>query len=97
MLNFNDISLQETAFYKDVFGKGHLEGHQEGRQDEAAQLVLRQLKCRHGEQVEGYAPRIAELSLVQLEQLSLELLDFQGLADLEAWLQALPDPPEDVE
>ncbi len=93
MLNFNDISLQETAFYKDVFGKGHLEGCQEGRQDEAAQLVLRQLKRRHGATAEGYARRLADLSLFQLEQLSLDLLDFQGLADLETWLESPPRHP----
>jgi predicted transposase/invertase (TIGR01784 family) len=52
MLNFNDISLKETRFYKDVFAegleegivKGKQEGKQEGRQEgriegEAAMLI----------------------------------------------------------
>jgi predicted transposase YdaD len=81
MLNFNDISLQETTFYKEVFGKG--------RWDEASQLLLRQLKRRHGAQAEAYGPRLTELTLAQLEQLSLDLLDFQGLTDLDDWLESL--------
>jgi predicted transposase YdaD len=86
MLNFNDISLQETMFYKEVFGKGH----DEGRRNEAVQLLLRQIKRRHGPQAEAYGPRLTELTLAQLEQLSLDLLDFQGLTDLDDWLESLP-------
>jgi predicted transposase YdaD len=101
MLNFNDISLQETMFYKEVFGKGHDQGLEEGRQegrqegrdegrwDEAFQLLLRQLKRRHGPQAEEYGPRLTGLTLAQLEQLSLDLLDFQGLTDLDDWLESL--------
>jgi predicted transposase YdaD len=89
MLNFNDISLQETMFYKEVFGKGHDQGLEEGRRNEAVQLLLRQIKCRHGPQAEAYGPRLTALTLAQLEQLSLDLLDFQGLTDLDDWLESL--------
>ncbi len=65
-------------------------GLEEGRQEEAANLVLRQL-IRRFEQVSARAnAQIRRLSLAQLEQLSEDLLDFEKVADLTAWLRSNP-------
>jgi Domain of unknown function (DUF4351) len=49
-------------------------------------LVLRLLNRRCGELSPAVRSQVEALSLTQLEQLSEDLLDFSGLAALEAWL-----------
>jgi hypothetical protein len=49
-------------------------------------LILRQLIRRVGELPESVRLRIEGLSIEQLNELGEALLDFSGLADLEAWL-----------
>ena len=66
------------------------EGRQEGRQDEAASMTLRQLTRRCGPLSEATTAQIQALPLQQLEALADALLDFQGPADLAAWLAARP-------
>ncbi len=53
-------------------------------------LILRQLSHRVGEVPEKTKVRIDNLSVNQLEDLSVALLDFSSLADLETWLNNLP-------
>ena len=53
---------------------------------QARAMVLRQLNRRCGEMMKAVRSRIDSLSLPQLEQLGEDLLDFGGLADLQAWL-----------
>jgi len=62
------------------------EGRQEGRQQEAASVTLRQLTRRCGPLSEATTARIQSLPLEQLESLADALLDFQGPNDLAAWL-----------
>ncbi|MEA5423120.1 DUF4351 domain-containing protein [Synechococcus sp. CCY9202] len=72
------------------------EGRQEGRQDEAASMTLRLLNRRCGPLSEATTAQIQALPLEQLEALAVgaafsagvALLDFQGPADLAAWLAA---------
>ena len=64
-----------------------LEAKQEGREEEARSLILRQLKRRFGEFPDKLQRQIQVLSLEQLEVLGDALLDFSTLADLEGWLQ----------
>ena len=49
-------------------------------------LVIRQLNRRIGEIDTSLIERVQELSIEQLENLGEALLDFSGVADLEAWL-----------
>jgi predicted transposase YdaD len=64
------------------------EGLQEGKAQEAAKMTLRQLNRRCGPLSEPTTAQIQALPLEQLESLADALLDFQGPADLSAWLAA---------
>ena len=63
-----------------------LEGKEEGRQEEAASLVLRLLTRRFGEVPQNLAQQVRELPIDDLEALGEALLDFQSLSDLVNWL-----------
>lgn len=58
----------------------------EGRRQEAADIVLRQLRRRLEALPEALAGRISEFPIEGLEDLADALLDFTSLADLERWL-----------
>ncbi len=87
-----------SVAYKEIFGRGleegqhkgreegRLEGLQEGRQAEAAAMALRQLKRRCGSLSKDQQTLVQSLPLAELEALADALLDFQGPADLTAWL-----------
>lgn len=79
------ITLKETRVYREI----KEEGRQEGRQEEAANLIIRLLTKRFGELSVEIRSSISGLSLLGLEDLSEGLLDFNSLADLLAWLEAV--------
>ena len=60
----------------------------EGEAREAAKMTLRLLNRRCGPLSEATTAQIQALSVDQLEALADALLDFQGSADLAAWLAA---------
>jgi predicted transposase YdaD len=64
------------------------EGRQEGRQEEAASVTLRQLNRRCSPLTDATTAQIQALPVDQLEALADALLDFQGPDDLVAWLAA---------
>ena len=64
------------------------EGRQEGEAREAAKMTLRQLNRRCGPLTAATTAQIQALPLEKLEALADALLDFQGPADLSAWLAA---------
>jgi len=68
--------------------EGLREGLQEGQAREAAKMTLRLLSRRCGPLSEATTAQIQALPLEQLEALADALLDFQGPADLAAWLAA---------
>jgi predicted transposase/invertase (TIGR01784 family) len=68
------VRVQETRVY------------QEAREEEALSMVLRQLTRRVGPIAEPIKAGINALSLVQLEDLGEELIDFATITDLETWL-----------
>ncbi len=72
------ITLQETRVYREI--------KQEGRSEEASNLIIRQLTKRFGDLSEEMRISISGLPLTVLEDLSEALLDFVNLADLQAWL-----------
>ncbi len=61
---------------------------QEGRQQEALTIVLRQLSRRVGELSPENKARVEALSVEELEQLSEALLDFAVPQDLQQWLDS---------
>jgi predicted transposase/invertase (TIGR01784 family) len=76
MLDLQD--LKQTRVYQ--------EGREEGEQQEAAKLVLRQLQRRLGDIPETVQETIRGLSVEQLEDLGIALLDFNSQSDLLNWL-----------
>jgi predicted transposase YdaD len=68
--------------------EGLQEGRQEGRQEGEATVTLRQLNRRCAPLSEATTAQIQALPVDKLEALADALLDFQGPADLAAWLAA---------
>jgi predicted transposase YdaD len=71
--------MKESVIYQEIKG--------EGRQEEAINLLLRQLNRRIGEISAELSANIQSLSLESLENLGEALLDFQSVEDLEQWLE----------
>jgi predicted transposase YdaD len=63
---------------------------EEGRQQEAAALAIRQLVRRFGSLDQTCQERLTALPLPHLEQLAEDLLDFTGPGDLKAWFDDHP-------
>jgi predicted transposase/invertase (TIGR01784 family) len=80
-------TLLETWIEKGV-QQGLELGVQQGRQEEALKFTLRLLARRFGELSGRLQARLRHLSVVQLEELGLALLEFKTTADLYAWLRA---------
>jgi predicted transposase/invertase (TIGR01784 family) len=80
------ITLKETRVYREI----KEEGLQEGVKREKS-LIHRQLARRVGELPQQVHQRVESLSLEQLENLAEALLDFQGMTDLQVWLETLAD------
>lgn len=79
--------MELTTSWKE---EGRAEGREEGRREQAAAIVLRQLRRRLEGISQSVAARIEALPLGQLERLADDLLDFRTLEDLSLWL----DRPE---
>ncbi len=58
----------------------------------SASIVVRQLQRRFGALDEVMQAHVRALPLEHLEELSVALLDFAALSDLETWLQQYPLP-----
>lgn len=67
--------------------EGLQQGLRQGRQEEAYRLIMRLLKRRFGVLPSEIQAQMQLLTLERLEVLGEELLDFQSLADLAAWLE----------
>jgi predicted transposase YdaD len=72
------MDITQSKFYQEI--------KREGRQEEAAGLILRLLKRRLGELSEAQVEHIRQLSVPQLEDLGEALLDFVEVADLDHFL-----------
>jgi predicted transposase YdaD len=86
---FREEIMRESVIYQDILQQGlqqgRQEGRQEGKQEGEVDLITRQLTRRLGEINSLLIERIRELSLEQLEELGVALLDFSSAADLMAW------------
>jgi len=78
-----DITLQETRVYREI----KEEGREEGRQQEAVDFVMRLLTKRFGELPQAVRVRIEGLALAEVEALGEALLDFEGVDELQSWLE----------
>ncbi|AFZ30780.1 hypothetical protein Glo7428_2261 [Gloeocapsa sp. PCC 7428] len=87
---FREGMMRESVIYQEILAEGEQigeqRGEQRGRYSEGQSLVLRQLNRRVGELPQVLRTQIESLSLEQVENLAEALLDFQHIADLEAWL-----------
>ncbi|MCX5958781.1 MAG: DUF2887 domain-containing protein [Cyanobacteria bacterium] len=92
---------RHTRAFQDILAEGRQEGvelgrqegvelgHKEGRRREASVLASRLLERRCGSIDASTGSRIEALSLPQLEDLALALLDFRSAEDLQTWLEQL--------
>jgi len=80
---------RHTRAFQDILQEGRQEGREEGRRREASVLASRLLERRCGSIDASTGSRIEALSLPQLEELALALLDFRGAEDLQTWLEQL--------
>lgn len=87
MLNLREADVTQTRFYQEVLQIGRQEGRQEALQQEV-DLIIRLLIRRCGEISIEQQNQVRSLPLETLETLGEALLDFQGITDLENWLQA---------
>jgi len=79
MLDIENVDITQSRFYQEII----VEGLQEGE----ANLVVRQLRRRLGELPESQSSQIKSFPISKLEDLGEALLDFQGIDDLDDWLQ----------
>ena len=84
--------IRHTRAVQDWLAEGRQEGLQEGEaRGEArgeAKMTLRLLSRRCGPLSDASTARIQSLPVEKMEALADALLDFQGPADLAAWLAA---------
>jgi predicted transposase YdaD len=86
----------QSVAYREIFGRGEAQGEARGialgeARGEAqgeAKVTLRQLSRRCGPLSGEQESVIRRLPLERLEALAEALLDFEGMADLNAWLAA---------
>jgi predicted transposase/invertase (TIGR01784 family) len=73
-----DITIQETRVYQ--------EAKEEGMEQQAFNMVIRQLSRKFGALSDEVRSPLQQLSVEQLEALAEALLDFSSVEDLSAWL-----------
>jgi predicted transposase YdaD len=78
--------FSKSVAYREIFELGEERGREQGLKTGELEITLRQLRRRCGGLTPSQEARIRALPLPQLEALAEALLDFQGAADLEAWL-----------
>ncbi len=83
-------AFEETQTYKDLLAIGHekglAEGREEGRREEAADLLLRLARRRFGALAPELEVRLEALPLARLEALAEAIFDLDSQAGLEDWL-----------
>lgn len=82
-----NIESREQEVVMQIVTSWMEEGIEQGKQQATTSLVMRQLPRRVGTLTPELQERVQQLSLTQLEDLAVALLDFSSVADLEAWLQ----------
>lgn len=78
--------MQESVVYNQIIEKGIQQGIQQ-RKNSEIQLLIRQLTRRLGNLNSQFQEKIEGLSFEELENLGLDLLDFNDESDLINWLE----------
>ena len=82
----------QSVAYREIFGRGEAlgeaRGEARGQAQGEAKVTLRLLSRRCGPLSAELESQIRHLPLERLEALAEALLDFEGMADLHAWLAA---------
>ncbi|MBW4553630.1 MAG: Rpn family recombination-promoting nuclease/putative transposase [Aphanocapsa sp. GSE-SYN-MK-11-07L] len=84
---FREGIMRESVIYQEILQEGRQEGKQEGKQEGELTVIMRQLNRRLGKIAPEIEAELRGLSSPQLESLAEALLDFQQVADLQAWLR----------
>jgi predicted transposase/invertase (TIGR01784 family) len=84
---FREEIMRESVIYQDILQQGLQQGRKEGRQEGEVALITRLLTRRLGEVDSSLIEQIRGLSIEQLEELGVALLDFSKVADLVAWFE----------
>ena len=84
LLDLKQTDITQSRFYQEI--------KQEGRQEEAAGLILRLLKRRFGDLSDAQVAQIRQLPVPLLEDLGEALLDFTDMGYLVAWLEQSIEP-----
>jgi predicted transposase/invertase (TIGR01784 family) len=82
MLGYTIDELKQTRVYQEA----KEEGEQRGAQREAVTLILAQLTHKFGTLSASATTQMEQLHLEKLEILSVALMGFQSLGDLDRWL-----------
>ena len=83
---FPEEIMQESVIYQDIIQRGIQQGIQQGEIKGELKTVLRLLTHRFGALTPEIEARISALQAESLDALSVALLDFKQLSDLEDWL-----------
>lgn len=78
--------MRESVTYQEILQEGRQEGRQEGMKNALTIIILKQLTRKFGTLPPKLHSRIIRSHVPRLENLAEAVLDFEGLADLEAWL-----------
>ncbi len=82
MLGYNDISLKQTRFYKDVYAEGQQVGKLEGKLEGESTLLERQIIKRFDSVTEDTRTRLRTATTDQLETWAERILDADTLTEL---------------
>ncbi|WP_353930025.1 DUF2887 domain-containing protein [Okeanomitos corallinicola TIOX110] len=85
---FSQLTRQEIEVMFLVNDIKQTKVYQEAKQEEATNLLLRQLSKRFGKLTDSYIQTISNLTIEQLEDLGEALLDFGNINDLDEWLKS---------
>lgn len=78
--------MQSSVTYQEIKLQGKIEGKIEGKREEALNLSLKIINQYLGEIDQDLLSQIQNLSLEKLEELALNVFNFDCLGDLELWL-----------
>jgi predicted transposase YdaD len=77
--------MRESVTYQDILAEGEVKGLERGLQLEKL-LVVKQLTKKLGNLTPKIQGQVNNLAIDRVESLGEALLDFNSMADLEAWL-----------
>jgi predicted transposase YdaD len=78
MLSYTTDDLKQTRVYREIY--------QEVQAEERLSLILTQLNAKLGPLTPPQQAKVQALPLARIQDLTIALLNFTDLADLENWL-----------